>query len=125
MDEDLASTGRSLAEAMNMESPMSSIASDLSRSSLDSGSAKKRYFPRSKDSLMTGDAWESSVKRKYPTIPYYASYGRIKRTLQAFIAGHDLLHSSVDDVIAIANAVMQWHESVAPPHGAFRSRPLP
>ncbi|KAG5332887.1 MPIP phosphatase, partial [Acromyrmex heyeri] len=48
MDEDLASTGRSLAEAVNMESPMSSIASDLSRSSLDSGSAKKRHFPRSK-----------------------------------------------------------------------------
>jgi len=51
MDEDLASSGRSLAKAMNMESPMSSIASDLSRSSLDSGSAKKRHFPRSKGML--------------------------------------------------------------------------
>ncbi|KYN43280.1 M-phase inducer phosphatase [Trachymyrmex septentrionalis] len=45
---DLASSERSLAETMNMESPMSNIASDLSKSSLDSGSAKKRHFPRSK-----------------------------------------------------------------------------
>jgi len=35
-------------EAPNVESPMSNIASDLSKSSLDSGSAKKRHFPRSK-----------------------------------------------------------------------------
>ncbi|KYM80884.1 hypothetical protein ALC53_08697 [Atta colombica] len=119
MDEDLASSERSLAKAMNMESPMSSIASDLSRSSLDSGSAKKRHFPRSKGML------QKYHRREEIVIPYYASYDRIKRTSQAFAAGHDLLHSSVDDVIAIANVVVQRHRSVAPPHGAFRSRPLP
>ncbi|KYQ49116.1 hypothetical protein ALC60_11843 [Trachymyrmex zeteki] len=122
MDGDSASSGKFFAEAMNMESPMSNIASDLSRSSLDSGSAKKHHFPRSKDSLMTGDAWECG--QTYQT-SYFLNYSRIKRTSQAFAAGHDLLHSSVDDVIAVANAVVQRHGSVAPPHGAFRSRPLP
>ncbi|XP_011160615.1 cdc25-like protein phosphatase twine isoform X2 [Solenopsis invicta] len=43
-----SSTEGALGEAPIFESPMSNIASDLSKSSLDSGSAKKRHFPRSK-----------------------------------------------------------------------------
>lgn len=43
-----SSPGESLSEAPNVESPMSNITNDLSRSSLDSGSAKKRHFSRLK-----------------------------------------------------------------------------
>ncbi|XP_071558862.1 uncharacterized protein [Temnothorax nylanderi] len=50
-----ASPGVPLGEASNVdiESPMSNIANDLSRSSLDSGGSKKRHFSRSKGTFST------------------------------------------------------------------------
>ncbi|XP_012523989.2 M-phase inducer phosphatase isoform X2 [Monomorium pharaonis] len=78
-----SSPGKSLGEATNVESPMSNIASDLSKSSLDSGSAKKRHFSRLRgildafhvnDQKNESDTWARDKKILQDMEHNYADY---------------------------------------------------